>query len=118
MTTVDETELELKVKDMYRLVAEKPHATYHFEMGRTLAERLGYPVELLDRLPAGAIESFAGVGFFLDLANLQPGERVLDLGSGSGTDSFAAAIFVGPTGSVVGIDFTAEQLAKARRLAT
>jgi arsenite methyltransferase len=117
MATVDALELELKVKDMYRLVAEKPHATYHFEMGRTLAERLGYPVELLDRLPAEAIESFAGVGFFLDLADLQPGERVLDLGSGSGTDSFAAATFVGATGAVIGVDFTAEQLAKARRLA-
>jgi SAM-dependent methyltransferase len=117
MDTVDPVALEAKVKDMYRLVAEQPQDQYHFEMGRALAERLGYPADLLDRIPEGAIESFAGVGYFLDLADLRPGERVIDLGSGSGTDSFAAATLVGASGRVVGVDFTAEQLAKARRLA-
>jgi ubiquinone/menaquinone biosynthesis C-methylase UbiE len=117
MITVDAVELESKVKDMYRLVAEQPHGVYHFEMGRVLAERLGYPAELLDRIPDEAVESFAGVGYFLDLADLQPGQRVLDLGSGSGTDSFAAATLVGASGTVIGVDFTPEQLAKARRLA-
>jgi ubiquinone/menaquinone biosynthesis C-methylase UbiE len=116
--TVDAVELVTKVKNMYRGVAEKPHGEYHFEMGRGLAERLGYPADLLDRIPGEAIESFAGVGYFMDLADLRPGERILDLGSGSGTDSFIAATTVGPAGRVVGIDFTAEQLAKARRLAT
>jgi ubiquinone/menaquinone biosynthesis C-methylase UbiE len=117
MITVDAVELESKVKDMYRLVAEQPHGVYHFEIGRVLAERLGYPADLLDRVPGEAVESFAGVGYFLDLADLQPGDRVLDLGSGCGTDSFAAATLVGASGTVVGVDFTAEQLAKARRLA-
>jgi ubiquinone/menaquinone biosynthesis C-methylase UbiE len=117
MAHVDVDALEIKVKDMYRRVAEQPHGAYHFEMGRSLAERLGYPAEILDLIPGGAVESFAGVGYFIDLAGLQPGERVLDLGSGSGTDSFAAAALVGPTGQVVGVDFTAEQLAKARGLA-
>jgi arsenite methyltransferase len=117
MATVNEAELESKVKDMYRLVAEQPHGDFHFEMGRALAEHLGYPPDLLDRIPAEAIESFAGVGYFLDLADLQPGQRVLDLGSGSGTDSFAAVVLVGASGRVIGVDFTAEQLAKARRLA-
>ena len=117
MAGVDEVELHTKVKDMYRLVAEQPHGAYHFEMGPALAERLGYPVDLLNCIPAAALESFAGVGYALDLAALRPGERVLDLGSGSGTDSFAAAALVGATGTVVGVDFTAEQLAKARRLA-
>src|SRR5262245_31645963 len=117
MTGVDAVELEIKVKDMYRLVAQQPRGQYHFEMGRALAERLGYPADLLDRIPGEAIESFAGVGYFADLADLRPGERVLDLGSGSGTDSFVAATMVGPSGRVVGVDFTAEQLAKARRLA-
>jgi ubiquinone/menaquinone biosynthesis C-methylase UbiE len=118
MITVDAVALETKVKDMYRQVAEQPHGEYHFEMGRSLAERLRYPADLLDQIPAQAIESFAGVGYFLDLADLRPGERVIDLGSGSGTDSFAAAILVGASGRVVGVDFTAQQLAKARRLAT
>ena len=116
-TTVDTRELEAKVKDMYRHVAEEPHGAYHFELGRALAERLGYPPELLERIPDGAVESFAGVGYFFDLAGLAQGESVIDLGSGSGMDVLFAAESVGASGSVVGIDFTAEQLEKARRIA-
>ena len=116
-TAVDTRELETKVKTMYRDVAEEPQGDYHFELGRTLAERLGYPVDVLDQVPEGAVESFAGVGYFFDLAELQEGDQVLDLGSGSGMDVFFAATQVGADGKVVGVDFTAEQLAKARRLA-
>jgi arsenite methyltransferase len=114
---VDTRELETKVKDMYRHVAEEPAGEYHFELGRRLAERLGYPAEVLDRIPGGASESFAGVGYFFDLADLAEGERVIDLGSGSGMDAFFAAERVGRSGSVVGVDFTSEQLEKARRVA-
>jgi len=114
---VDPQELEAKVKDMYRHVAEEPQGKYHFELGRPLAEHLGYPADVLDRIPAGAIESFAGVGYFFDLAELSGGESVVDLGSGSGMDLFFAAIRVGPSGTVVGVDFTVEQLEKARRIA-
>jgi arsenite methyltransferase len=115
--TVDVQELETKVKDMYRHVAEEPGGRYHFELGRNLAEHLGYPSEVLDRIPAGAIESFAGVGYFFDLADLGDGDRVVDLGSGSGMDVFFAAECVGSGGTVIGVDFTTEQLAKARGLA-
>jgi ubiquinone/menaquinone biosynthesis C-methylase UbiE len=114
---VDVADLDVKVQQMYRAVAENPAGSYHFEMGRGLAERLGYPPSALDRVPAGAVESFAGVGYFFDLAGLGEGETVADLGSGSGMDAFVAAGLVGPAGHVVGVDFTAEQLAKARRLA-
>jgi arsenite methyltransferase len=116
-TTVDTQELEAKVKDMYRNVAEQPEGDYHFELGRSLAERLGYPGEVLDEIPEGAVESFAGVGYFFDLAGLDGGETVIDLGSGSGMDVFFAAHQVGSRGRVIGIDFTTEQLDKARRLA-
>jgi arsenite methyltransferase len=115
--TLDTRELESKVKAMYRDVAEQPEAEYHFEMGRPLAERLGYPPDVLDRIPGGAIESFAGVGYFFDLAALHEAETVVDLGSGSGMDVFFAASQVGPGGRVIGVDFTVEQLDKARRLA-
>jgi arsenite methyltransferase len=115
---VDTQELEAKVKDMYRHVAEQPQGSYHFELGRPLAEHLGYPTDILDRVPDGACESFAGVGYFFDLADLAEGERVIDLGSGSGMDVFFAAEQVGPSGAVAGVDFTAEQLAKARRIAS
>jgi SAM-dependent methyltransferase len=101
---------------MYRDVAERPGAGYHFELGRALAERLGYPAGQLDAVPAGAVESFAGVGYFFDLLDLRRGESVVDLGSGSGMDSFIAAQRVGPTGRVVGVDMTPEQLSKAERL--
>lgn len=114
--TIDVSALTSKVKKMYQDVAERPHGTYHFEMGRSLAERLGYPAELLDQVPSQAIESFAGVGYFFDLLDLAEGERVLDLGSGSGMDSFVAAAQVGPSGHVHGVDMTEQQLAKAEQL--
>ena len=114
---LDTQELEHRVKRMYEEVARDPHAEFHFETGRTLAERLGYSSADLDRIPAPAIDSFAGVGHFLQLAGIESGERILDLGSGSGMDSFLAALAVGPTGCVIGVDMTGEQLAKARRLA-
>jgi len=118
VTAVDAAVLEDKVQAMYRDVADNPHGEYHFEMGRAMAERLGYPAAVLDRIPAQSIESFAGVGYYFDLAGLQPGERVLDLGSGSGMDAFFAAELVGPAGGVVGVDMTDAQLRKADALRT
>jgi len=112
----DPKDLESKVKTMYRAVAENPRGEFHFEMGRAMAERLGYAAADLDRIPAEAIESFAGVGYYFDLAGLKPGEIVVDLGSGSGMDSFIAALKVGSEGRVIGIDMTDAQLNKAERL--
>jgi SAM-dependent methyltransferase len=115
--TLDTQELEQRVKEMYREVAETPEKEFHFETGRPLAERLGYPVAELDAIPAAAVDSFAGVGYYLDLAAIRPGETIVDLGSGSGMDSFLAARAAGPDGRVVGIDMTQAQLDKAARLA-
>jgi arsenite methyltransferase len=116
-TTVNTDELEAKVKEMYRQGAGQPHGEFHFELGEPVAIRVGYDADRLASVPTGAVESFAGVGFFFDLAALQTGETVVDLGSGSGMDAFYAAGLVGPGGRVVGVDFTLEQLDKARRLA-
>jgi arsenite methyltransferase len=113
---IDAIALRERVQDMYREVAEQPGGDFHFETGRTVAERLGYPAAWLDAVAPDALASFAGVGHMLDLAAIEPGETVLDLGSGSGTDAFVAAYLTGPTGRVIGIDMTGEQLAKARRL--
>jgi arsenite methyltransferase len=115
--TLDLVDLETKVKVMYRQVAREPHGAFHFELGETVAIRVGYDADRLGAVPTGAVESFAGVGYFFDLAALQAGETVVDLGSGSGMDAFYAAGFVGPAGHVVGVDFSQEQLAKARGLA-
>lgn len=112
----DPKDLESKVKEMYRSVAENPHGEFHFEMGRAMAERLGYAPKDLDRVPAESIESFAGVGYYFQLADLKPGEIVVDLGSGSGLDTFIAALKVGPRGKITGVDMTDEQRAKAERL--
>lgn len=116
-TTVDTRDLEQKVKQLYREVAEHPDSDFHFELGRAVAQRLGYPPADLDAIPTGSIDSFAGVGYFFDLAAIRPGETVLDLGSGSGTDSLLAARQTGPGGRVIGVDMTDAQLEKAGRLA-
>jgi len=113
---VDASELEQKVKKMYSDVALNPKGDYHFEMGRGLAEKLGYEKNDLDRIPAAAIDSFAGVGYYFDLANIKEGEHVLDLGSGSGMDVFVAALKVGSSGHVSGVDMTDEQLKKSEHL--
>lgn len=117
LTTVDRDALEHKVKSMYSDVALNPHGEFHFEMGRAMAERLGYAPADLAQVPPEAIESFAGVGHFFHLAALQPGEHVVDLGSGSGMDTFVAALKVGTAGRVVGVDMTDAQLDKASGLA-
>ena len=113
---VNRTELETKVQAMYRDVAENPHGEFHFEMGRVMAERLGYRPADLDRVPVEAIASFAGVGYYFHFLDEMEGARVLDLGSGSGMDSFIASLITGPTGSVIGLDMTDAQRAKAELL--
>lgn len=116
LSTVDVDDLRAEIRTTYDRVASDPDAGFHFEMGRALAARLGYPDDDLDAVPPDALRSFAGVGYALDLADLGPGDRVVDLGCGSGTDVFVAARHVGAEGRVVGVDMTAGQLAKARAL--
>ena len=113
---VERADLENKVKAMYRDVAENPHGEFHFEMGRALAQRLGYRPADLDRIPPESIDSFAGVGYYFHLLDDIEGARVLDLGSGSGMDTFVASLLAGPTGTVVGLDMTDSQRAKAEAL--
>jgi SAM-dependent methyltransferase len=115
MPTFDPQDVISQVKATYRRVAADPHGGFHFEVGRSLAEQLGYATADLDRIPGEAIESFAGVGHHFQLADLKDGETVLDLGSGSGMDTFIAALKVGPRGKVIGVDMTDEQRAKAER---
>ena len=110
---VDPAILREEVKSKYREVATNPHGEYHFHTGRPLAKRLTYDSALVDSMPDSAVESFAGVANPFSLRPLQPGERVVDAGSGAGFDCFIAAKQVGPTGRVVGIDMLAEMRTRA-----
>jgi SAM-dependent methyltransferase len=109
--------LREEVKSKYREVATDPHRAYHFHTGRYLAQRLGYDDNFVKSLPDVAVESFAGVANPFALRTLSKGERVVDVGSGAGFDSFVAASQVGTDGQVVGIDMTEEMLAKSRSTA-
>lgn len=115
-TGVDVEVLKREIKKTYASVSQEPEKDFIFPTGRAWAEDLGYPEEL-GLVPDGAVESFAGVANHWSLGRLSPGERVLDLGCGAGTDSLIAVQMVGPTGSVTGLDMTAEMLAKARAAA-
>ena len=109
--------LEAALKDeilrMYQEVAENPEAEFHFFHGREAAEMFGYPPDLLDEAPEGAVASFAGVGNPHERAHLAAGETVLDLGSGAGLDAILAARAVGPAGRVIGIDLNPSMCRKA-----
>src|SRR5438093_9022259 len=108
--------LKSEIKKTYASVSAEPERDFIFPTGRTWAEDLGYPAELAN-VPEAAVESFAGVANPWQQGRLAPGERVLDLGSGAGTDSLVAAQMVGEQGHVTGIDMTPEMLAKARMAA-
>ncbi|WP_343195075.1 methyltransferase domain-containing protein [Natronococcus sp.] len=114
---IDERELRREVAAVYRIVADRPDedADLEFPTGRGLAARLGYPPAEIGRLPAAAVDSFTGVGYHLDLADLADGDVVLEFGCGSGTDAFVAAARVGDSGRVIGVDPVPEQLANASR---
>jgi arsenite methyltransferase len=114
---VDSGTLREQVKEKYRAVAVNPHGSFHFHTGRAQAARLGYDERLIASFPDSAVESFVGVANPFTLRSLSEGERVVDLGSGGGFDSFVAATQVGPKGHVIGVDMTEEMLARARRAA-
>ena len=109
---IDVDLLKREIRKTYASVSQEPDKEFMFPTGRPWAEDLDYPPELAD-VPDRAVESFAGVANPFSLGRLAPGERVLDLGSGAGTDSLVAALMVGPEGRVTGIDMTPEMLAKA-----
>jgi SAM-dependent methyltransferase len=110
---IDVDLLKSEIKKTYSSVSDEPERDFVFPTGRAWAEDLGYPPELAN-VPDAAVESFAGVANPWTMGGLAAGERVLDLGSGAGTDSLIAAQLVGPRGRVTGIDMTPQMLAKAR----
>jgi SAM-dependent methyltransferase len=114
---IDTATLRRAIQDEYREVAEHPDKGFHFHTGRRLTRIVGYEDEWLAGVSERAIESFAGTGNPFAMGVLAPGERVVDVGSGGGIDSLVAARMVGPDGQVIGVDMTAEMLARAREAA-
>lgn len=114
---VDVEVLRCEIQNEYREVAQHPDKGFHFHTGRTLAAILEYDPALLEGIPEGAIESFAGTGNPFSLGRIETGANVADIGSGAGIDSLIAANMVGPAGRVIGIDMTPEMLGKARTAA-
>jgi arsenite methyltransferase len=117
MVTDRERNLRASVRRAYSAAAERPTGTHPFPVGRHFAESLGYPADLLDRLPPAAVDSFSGVSNVAIFASIPPGARVLDLGCGAGLDSLIAAQRTGAEGKVIGIDFSTAMLARARQAA-
>lgn len=111
-------ELRAAISDEYSLVASEPEHGFHFHTGRPLTHILGYDQAWLENVPETAIASFAGTGNPFSLGELQPGEHVVDVGSGAGIDSFIAANMVGEDGYVVGVDMTPAMLEKAEAALT
>jgi len=114
---VDSEALREQVRQKYKEVATNPAGKYHFHTGRFLAAHLAYDAAIVTAFPDVAVESFAGVANPFSLRPLLPGERVVDIGSGGGFDSFIAAKQVGPGGQVIGVDMTEEMLRKSRSTA-
>ena len=102
------------VRAMYTQVARLPDKVFHFPTGRAACIFVGYPEAQLDAIPSSAVESFAGVGYPFAVKAIHEGNRVLDVGSGSGTDALLASILAGPRGKVWGVDMTVAMLSKAQ----
>jgi arsenite methyltransferase len=110
---VDVETLRCQISDKYTEVAKTPEIGFHFHTGKPLALMLGYAEAIVDSLPVGTVESFAGMGNPFSMGALRPGETVLDIGCGAGFDSFIAAPQVGETGRVISVDMTPAMLDKA-----
>lgn len=109
-----EAVLKNEIINMYQEVAENPEGEFHFYHGRQAAEMFGYRADWLGRAPADSVASFAGVGNPHERSELQPGETVLDLGSGAGLDAIIASWGVGPSGTVIGVDLNPAMCRKAQ----
>jgi len=105
------------VHRVYSAAARQPASQQTFPMGRSFAESIGYPPDLLACLPPVSIDAFTGVSNVSFFADIPIGAIVLDLGCGAGLDSLIAAGRVGSAGKVIGVDFSEAMLARAHQAA-
>jgi arsenite methyltransferase len=112
-TPVDAEVLRSEIRRTYTDVSDDQDREFIFPTGRSWAQELGYPEPELSRVPDATVESFAGVANHWLLGRVEPGEVVVDLGCGAGTDLLIAAQMAGPTGRAIGVDMTPAMLARA-----
>jgi arsenite methyltransferase len=112
--SVDVEVLRGEIRKTYTDVSVDRDQEFIFPTGRGWAQELGYPEPELSRVPDATVESFAGVANHWMLGRIEPGQVVLDLGCGAGTDVLIAAQMTGPTGRVIGVDMTPAMLEQAR----
>ncbi len=116
-SAVDADVLRSQIQSKYSEVAQEPEKGFHFHTGFSLAMMLGYPEERVKALPSSAVDSFAGTGNPFEFGDMNPGELVVDIGSGAGFDALQSARQVGPLGRVIGVDMTPAMLAQAQKAA-
>ena len=107
-----------QIRSLYTDLALQPDKDFGWGKGKENARRQGYDPSWLERLPDAVWESAAAVGNPFSVGIIRPGETVVDLGCGAGTDLCIAALLVGESGRVVGVDATPAMVAKARTNAT
>jgi len=108
---------DLMFQDEIKSNVRQAYAAIETGGGESVAKRL-YSEQELDEVPPGAIEWALGVGNPVRYALLQPGETVLDIGSGGGIDTILAARRVGPEGAAIGLDVVEQMLERGRGHAT
>ena len=113
MSSID---IEEAVKEKYSQVAKDPCRSFNFPVGKTFAIDVGYPKEVLDKLPTAFTESFTGANNPQPFVSLKEGEVVLDLGCGAGLDLYFYAKSVGRNGKVYGLDISQDMIDKAKKI--
>jgi SAM-dependent methyltransferase len=111
---VDVQVLRDEIQRTYTEVSTEHGRDFIFPTGRAWAEDLGYPQPELSRVPDASAASFAGVANPFSLGRIEPGQTVLDIGCGAGTDLLIAAQMAGSSGHVIGVDMTPTMLDRAR----
>jgi arsenite methyltransferase len=113
LITEDLKRIEKGIRQKYTKVSVSPDGHFKYPIGRAALKILKYDPQIISNLPEEAPDSYCGVGNPFSLGPIHLGESVLDIGCGGGVDSLVAAIMVGPSGKVVGIDITPEMIKRA-----
>ena len=113
MLDLNPDEIKKLVKDKYGEVATNPYGVFNCPVGKAFALKVGYPKEILDKLPVSLAESFTGANNPQPFVNLKEGEVVFDLGCGGGLDLYFYAKAIAK-GKVYGLDISEDMVNRAK----